>query len=196
MAMDETEVYLRNCVKAALKASGSHGFDHIERVTRLCEIIGRQELADMRVLIPAALLHDIARPLEESGGLAHEEEGARIAEDVLRNIRYDETCISQIAHAIRTHRYRSDKKPETPEAKILSDADKLDAMGATGIARTFMRAGEHEGEIRDATDHITEKLLNLQGLLYTQSAREIGRKRHEFLKTFLEEIQSELDLSD
>ena len=192
--MDDVEEYLRNYVKTTLAASGSHGYDHIVRVTRLCEIIGRQEQADLQILIPAALLHDIARPLEKSQGLAHEEEGARIAEEVLRAIRFDGTRISLLASAIRTHRYRSDKMPEFLEAKILSDADKLDAMGATGIARTFMRAGEHEGEIRDATDHITDKLLNLQDRLYTRTGREIGRKRHEFLKTFLEEIQSEMDL--
>ena len=111
----------------------------------MCERIGREEHADMAVLIPAALLHDIARPLEKEHGIPHELEGARMAEAFLVSIRYDARCIPEITHAIRTHRYRSAEKPETLEARILSDADKLDALGAIGIARTFMRAGEHGG---------------------------------------------------
>ena len=97
-----------------------------------------------------------------------------MAERYLRSIRYDEERIPEITHAIRTHRYRSGKEPETLEARILSDADKLDAMGAVGIARTFIRAGEHHGEIRDAIDHMHKKLLNLNGLMYTKTGKKTG----------------------
>jgi uncharacterized protein len=87
-----------------------------------------------------------------------------MAERYLRSIRYDEERILKITHAIRTHRYRSAEKPETLEARILSDADNLDAMGVVSIARTFIHAGEHHGDIRDAIDHMRDKLLNLSGL--------------------------------
>lgn len=188
---DETD-QIRDFVEMTLQASGSHGFDHTLRVTRLCETIGRVEGADMRVLIPAALFHDIARPLEEERGIPHEEEGARIAEGYLWSVCYDADRIPLIAHAIRTHRYRSTATPETMEAKILSDADKLDAIGAVGIARTFLRAGEHGGGIRDAVDHIEEKLLKLKGLMYTEGARQIAEERHAFLSTFVENLEEEM----
>ncbi len=191
--MDEKVRQIRNHVIAAYREKGSHGLDHILRVTRLCERIGKEEQADMAVLIPAALFHDIARPNEKASGLSHEEEGARVAEAYLRSIGYDPQRIPLIAAAIRTHRYRSPEKPETPEAKILSEADKLDAMGATGIARTFLRAGEHRGEIRDAREHIDEKLLKLKDLMYTAAAKRIAEERHSFLLFFARTLDDETE---
>nr|WP_209631346.1 HD domain-containing protein [Methanofollis sp. W23] len=190
--MDDEMDRMRAYVETALGASGSHGYDHILRVTRLCQVIGRVEGADMRVLIPAALFHDVARPLEEKRGLRHEEEGARVADAYLKGVHYDPALILAIAHAIRTHRYRSRATPETLEAKILSDADKLDAIGAVGIARTFLRAGEHGEGIQDAMGHIEEKLLKLKDLMYTGGARQIAEERHAFLIRFVENMEGEM----
>jgi uncharacterized protein len=78
--------------------------------------------------------------------------------------------------------------------RILSDADKLDAMGAVGIARTFIRAGEHHGEIGDAVDHIRNKLLNLNGLMYTETAKRVAEERHRYLCIFLETLTDEINL--
>lgn len=181
-------------VSSTLSQSGAHGLDHTMRVVGTCEIIGRREEAVMEILIPAALLHDIARPVEEAQGIPHEEEGARIAEKFLRSITYPEEYINPILHAIRTHRYHSIHPPETQEAMILSDADKLDAMGAVGIGRAFMTAGERRGEMNDAITHIREKLLNLQALMYTSGGRETARERHQFLELFLQRFLCEIDL--
>lgn len=145
----------------------------------------------MQILIPAALFHDVARPLEKETGIRHEEEGARIAEEYLRSNGCDETRIRAIAHAIRSHRYSTGTKPETLEAKVLSDADKLDAMGAIGIARTFMQAGEHGDGIEDANAHIHEKLLNLRDLMYTDTAAAIAEERHGLLQRFAEALEDE-----
>ncbi len=179
-------------VEMFFKQSGAHSFDHILRVTRLCEEIGRAENADMRVLIPAAIFHDVARPEEKKTGLPHEEEGARIAEEYLMQICYDPERIPAITHAILTHRYSTGAEPETLEAQILSDADKLDAMGAVGIARTFMQAGEHGDGIGDAVRHIHVKLLNLRGLMYTDAAAKIAEKRHVFLQEFVDSLEDEI----
>lgn len=181
-------------VQTVFEESGSHGFDHTLRVTRLCERLGEDEGADMRVVLPAALLHDIARPLEEEQGVAHEKAGALIADEFLRSIGYDETLIPKITHAIRTHRYRSENRPETLEAMVLSDADKLDAMGAIGIARAFMQAGERNRTMTDATDHIQEKLLKLKGMMYTRGARGIAEERQTVLNEFLTAFETELHL--
>lgn len=192
--MDKKIDTIRHYIKDVYNQPGSHGLDHVLRVEYLCEIIGREEHAEMGVLLPAALFHDIARPIERDKGMPHEEIGARIAEHYLRSIRYEEEHIQKIAHAIRTHRYRSIEKPETLEARILSDADKLDAMGAVGIARTFIRAGEHQGDIRDAMDHIHDKLLHLHGLMYTEPAKKLAEERHRYLCAFLETLEREITL--
>jgi len=183
-------------VKGFPGMQGSHGLDHVMRVVNLCEVIGHREHADMMVLLPAALFHDIARQIEAESGIPHEEEGARIAGLYLHSIRFDEKRIEKIQHAIRTHRFRSRNKPQTLEARILSDADKLDAMGAIGIARTFIRAGEHGGEIRDGMDHMQEKLLNLSGLMYTGTAKKMADDRHRFLCGFLETLAYEMSPRD
>ena len=173
--------------------SASHGMDHTDRVTCMCRFIGERERADREILIPAALLHDIARPLEKERGIPHEAEGARLAESYLVSIGYNPALIPAIRDAIRTHRFRSDELPESPEAKILSDADKLDALGAVGIARTFMRAAEHGGDIDDAVMHFHEKLLKLKELMYTDTGRDIATERHAFLVTFIAELEHETD---
>lgn len=189
--MDEETAAMLDYVRTALRESGAHGFDHTGRVVRLCEQLGAREGADMAVLIPAALFHDIARPLEEETGVPHEEEGARIAAAYLRSVRCPEDRIAGIVHAIRAHRYSSGIAPETLEARVLSDADNLDAMGAVGIARTFIRAGEHGGGIADATAHFHDKLLNLRDLMYTKTAREIAAERHALLIAFLAALEEE-----
>lgn len=189
--MDEETAAMLDYVRTALRESGAHGFDHTGRVVRLCEQLGAREGADMAVLIPAALFHDIARPLEEETGVPHEEEGARIAAAYLRSVRCPEDRIAGIVHAIRAHRYSTGIDPATLEARVLSDADNLDAMGAVGIARTFIRAGEHGGGIADATAHFHDKLLNLRDLMYTKTAREIAAKRHALLVAFLAALEEE-----
>ena len=178
-------------VKQVLGPSGSHGMDHTERVFSLCRFIGDKEDADMRILLPAALLHDIARPLERENGLSHETEGARIAGEYLTSIGYDPALIQPVTSAIRAHRFQSDVLPESLEAKILSDADKLDALGAMGIARTFLRAGEHGGGIDDAVSHFHDKLLKLKDRMYTKTGREIAEDRHTVLLAFLTELKKE-----
>ena len=102
--MDEETALMLEHARAALAESGAHGVDHTARVVRLCEEIGAREGAEMGVLIPAALFHDIARPLEEETGVPHEEAGARMAETFLRSIRYPEDRIAGIVHAVRAHR--------------------------------------------------------------------------------------------
>lgn len=193
MQTSENEIdRIQKYVETTLGHAGSHGLDHTLRVADLCREIGRAEGADMRVLIPAALLHDIARPLEEEKGIPHEEEGARIAEEYLGSIGYGEARIRAVAHAIRAHRYSTGISPETLEAKVLSDADKLDAMGAVGLARTFLQAGERGGGIPDAVDHIHDKLLKLHGLMYTQTARNMAEKRHALLLLLVEALEDEM----
>lgn len=185
---------MKKFVEEVLDEPGSHGFDHTLRVVSLCEIIGEAEQAEMDILIPAAIFHDIARPQEKRTGIPHEVKGAEMAEEYLTGISYGQEQISRIVHAIKAHRFSTALVPETLEAKILSDADKLDAMGAVGIARTFISAGEHGGDITDGLDHMHEKLLRLSDLMYTRTGREMAEKRHNFLVAFVRALEEEREM--
>ena len=116
-------------------ADTAHDFEHVLRVWRLVQRIGPAEGADMIVLQAATLLHDVARADELRTGVCHAAEGARRAQAILAG--HPPAQVEAVAHAIAAHRFRGDVAPATLEARVLYDADKLDAMGAIGIARAY-----------------------------------------------------------
>ncbi len=188
--IERTREYARHF----FEREGTHGFSHVERVFNLCLHIGKEEGADLEVLALAALLHDVARPLESAGKVEdHAAEGARIARHFLRSIGYPEEKVEAVAHAIEAHRFSRGPEPETLEAKILSDADKLDAIGAIGVARVFMYSGEHGRSIEDSLAHFEEKILKLKGLMYTETAKRLAEERHRFTVEFIERIKREIE---
>ncbi len=177
---------------------GAHGFSHVERVFNLCMHMGKEEGgADLEVLALAALLHDVARPLESAGKVDDHavEGGARIARSYLKSLGYPEERIAAVAHAIEAHRFSRGPEPRTLEAKILSDADKLDAIGAIGgVARVFMYSGEHGRDVEASLRHFEEKILRLKDLMYTETARRIAEGgRHAFTVAFIERIRREME---
>jgi len=205
-------------------AQSHHDLEHVERVHDLCILIAREESkADLNVLKTAALLHDIARVREfddKRGLVDHASLGARMAEQILRELNYDEKDIARIRHCIAVHRYRRNRKPRTVEAKILFDADKLDSLGAVGIARCFMMAGQYGQKIysdipiedyvnnnvvgrkkriqlRDVSRHSPNlefelKLKNIPARLYTGKAKEIAEERLAYMKHFFDRLKAEV----
>ena len=200
----------------------AHNLDHVFRVYNLCLLLAKYEKdVDLEILIPAALLHDIAR-VEESqdktGKIDHAVLGSEIAEDILRNLNYEEDKIEKIKHCIIAHRFRTGNAPNSIEAKILFDSDKLDVIGASGIARTFMLAGQfgqrltlneslneylksntvENGRIKDVSKHnpfieYEVKFKKIPDKLYTKKAKKIGRERLDFMKVYFERLKSEID---
>ncbi|MDR3237746.1 MAG: HD domain-containing protein, partial [Spirochaetia bacterium] len=123
----------------------SHGFDHVQRVLENAKRIAAAEKdADIFIVTAAALLHDIARNEEDmsSGKICHAERGAALALDFLLSHGLESGRAGHISRCILTHRFRKNNAPDTIEAKILFDADKLDSIGAIGIGRAFLFAGE------------------------------------------------------
>ncbi len=165
----------------------SHGKDHVERVVKLAVYIAKKEGANIEVVKKSAELHDIARDKPN-----HAIESAKLAREILRREGYDEEFIERVAHCIEAHSFSSGVKPKTLEAKVLSDADKLDAIGAIGIARAFIFSGEKGRSIEETLKHFEEKLLKLKDMLYTNTAKELAKERHEFLVKFYEQIKREL----
>ena len=175
-------------VREKLLRYGCHGYEHTERVYKLCENIGYQLNADMDVLLPAAILHDIAR-----GEPNHALNGSKMAERILSEYEVPLNILEQISHAIQTHRFSENIKPETVEAMILSDSDKLDAIGAVGIYRAAAFSSEVGRPFEDFIDHFHEKLLELKDLLYTVEANKLAQDRHEFMLKYLEQVKNELE---
>lgn len=141
----------------------------------------------MNILLPAAILHDIARE-EENHALI----GSEKAKEYLIKHNFTEDEILAISEAIRTHSFSSGAKPTSLESQILSDADKLDAMGSIGIFRAATYSQENNKTIKEFIDHFYEKLLNLDELLYTEKAKSLGKKRKEVMILFLKQLNAEL----
>ena len=192
-------------------ARGSHDWDHTLRVSRLCERLGSADSVDSDVLLAAAYLHDIGRGCQDdsNGAVCHAEKGARMAAPIVEKLDLSEGQKKNILHCIRSHRFRDDRHPRTPEARILYDADKLDAIGAVGVARAFLFAGEvgarlHNGEtgIEDARPYTIDdtgyrefkvKLCKIKNRMQTKEGLKLAEERHvfmeEFFKRFIEENQ-------
>ena len=192
-------------------ARGSHKWDHTLRVCRLCEHIGTIEGVDMDVLLTAAYLHDIGRSFQDdsNGAVCHAKKGVLLAGPIVERLPLSESQKKNILHCIRAHRFRGDREPETPEAKVLFDADKLDAIGAVGVARAFLFAGEvgarlHSSEINiedtapysiDDTGYreFKVKLCKIKDRILTREGRKLAVDRHrvmeEFFNRFLEEYE-------
>jgi uncharacterized protein len=192
-------------------ARHSHDWEHTERVYRLCMHIGRVEGADLEVLAIASFLHDTGRAIQDTskGTLCHAEQGAQIAAGVLENYAIPEEKKGNIIHCIRSHRYRNSHHPETLEAKVLFDADKLDAIGAVGIARAYLFAGEvgavlHNPDMdpltakpysKDDTGYreYRVKLSKIKDKMLTSEGRLMAQERHAFMEAFFDRFLREVE---
>ncbi|QQE74065.1 HD domain-containing protein [Brevibacillus composti] len=177
----------------------AHDWQHNLRVIGLCERIGGEESADMEVLRPAALLHDIGRAEERQTGECHAEISARLAPALLAAYGYDQDVVGRIQQVILAHRFRKERPPASLEDKILFDADKLDSIGAIGIGRAFAYSGVIGQPIAsdDPGQHTPLKeyewkLCRIQERLLTATARRIARERHSFMVRFFEQWKKEM----
>ena len=214
---------IQKIVEKELSCS-AHNMAHVMRVYNLCLLLAKNETnVNLDILKTAALLHDIAKVREDrdnSGNTDHAILGAEMAEKILKKIGYDNN-VEQVKHCISTHRFRSNNKPNTIEAKILFDADKLDVIGAIGIARSYIIAGQYgqsmysntpideyiqenlvegkaNGRIKDKSKHAPNiefetKLKHIPKKLFTKKAKEIAKKRVECMKKYFKELKKEIN---
>ena len=168
--------------------AGGHGADHTLRVYRCAVSIARREgNCDLEVVALAALLHDADDPKLFR---TRDNENARrfLRENGVGEEETERIC--RVINGVSFSRNRG-RRPDTPEGRAVQDADRLDAMGAVGVARTFAYGGEHGRSLTDSVRHFYDKLLLLQEELNTPAAREMARERHEFLLSFLREWDRE-----
>jgi uncharacterized protein len=211
-------------VEKELSGGGAHTLDHIQRVWQTAIRIAAEEKdVDVDILKTAVLLHDIARgkeDLDKSGKTDHALLGAEIAGEILKQMQYPEDTIRKVQHCIQTHRFKGGREPVSIEAKILSDADKLDAIGAIGVARAYMLAdeyheqiysfvpvgeyaednlvgGKHGGRIKEVWKHTPNlefetKMRHIPEKLHTAKAKEIAGERIKYMADFFDRIRSEI----
>lgn len=180
----------------AIKSSESddiHGFPHVKRVYDLCIEIGEKSNANIELLKIAALLHDIGRIDETTLKRNHAEISAEKALDFLNSNDFDlsKEGIENIIHCIKAHSYSNDVIPNTIEAKILSDADKLDALGSIGLYRTIGYTLKNKGELNQVIEHLENKILKLKHQMYLKISKKIASKREKIILDFYNDIMSE-----
>ena len=184
-----------------------HDYYHTLRVYRTAMTIAREESCNREIVMLGALLHDADdKKLFATKDYAN-------ARKLLENYGASSDLTEQVIGVISTVSFGDGKVPETIEGKIVQDADRLDAMGAVGIARTFAYGGSHGLPIYDpemlpkmdmtpeqyrshkgtSVNHFYEKLLCLKDTLHTQTAKKIAEKRHQFMEEFLEEFLAQWD---
>ncbi len=189
-----------------------HGYNHVLRVYRMAERLARREGADVEIVLAAVLLHDAEGPGVGEGRLEHQHASALFAAKVLSKEGWSKDRISAVQHCIRAHRFRDkSEQPQTLEAKVLFDADKLDAIGAIGAVRAiayavlaeqdlyakpsdrFLRTSEKEpGESHTPYHEYLFKLSKLKDQMFTLSGRAIAKGRHAFLNDFFNQLSAEL----
>jgi len=199
------------------RSGSGHDFDHVIRVLALARQIATAEGADLAVVRTAALLHDVG---ENEGRKDHHLRGAAIAREILQD--QPPEFVEAVAHAIEAHRFRADPAPCTLEAQVVSDADKLDAIGAIGVARAFAHAGsrgtalwrtswrEIAGALANSlpmdastgpallgagytpVHEFVYKLNRIPERLYTATARAIAVERLQFMRSFFDRLDVEM----
>lgn len=190
---------------------GCHGIDHSDRVHATAIYIGRAMNGRLDILSPASILHDIGRRDESAskGIICHAVRGAELAEPILSDLDFDRDDIKEICHCIATHRFRDNNSPQSLEAKILFDADKLDSIGAVGIGRAFLFAGQigarlhnQDTDVRATASYTSEdtayreflvKLCKVKERMLTTIGRQLAEERHQFMKVFFNRLEMEIN---
>ena len=188
---------------------GSHRLDHTLRVVaNTRSLMAHYTEIDHAVLEASAWLHDIGRGREQSEGISHAIISSRSCADILAAEGFSPAQIQLARQVIAEHRFSSGQIPQSPEGKLLQDADRLDALGAIGIARTFMmgrqRALYHPDDpfARQRTlddncytlDHFYTKLLKLPATMHTPEGRTLAELRLQYMQGFLHELARELSM--
>ncbi len=214
--MDRATYGILECYMLDMMKDSAHDSLHVYRVLyQALKIAKGYTEVNRDILIASCLLHDIGRQKQfENPKLCHAVEGGKMAYEFMKGLGWSEEDCKHIQDCVTTHRFRSDNQPETLEAKILFDADKLDVAGALGIARSLIYRGKVEEPLYavNAENEIYEgydpqepasflkeyhfKLLPLYDKFYTEEAYEIAKARKEITMKFYDELMAEISIGD
>lgn len=192
-----------------IQADPAHDYSHIMRVYKNAQKIAKHENANQRLVLAAVLLHDLVQfPKSDPRSKTASTKSAKLAQKILQKHGFTESEIKIITDAIRDHSFSRGKIPQSIEGKILQDADRLDALGAIGIARTFSVGGSESRPIYNESDpfcrtrkpddnswtidHFYRKLLLLEKKMNTKFAKSLAKKRTKLMIKFLSNLKDEI----
>jgi uncharacterized protein len=196
-------------VKRRMSNDSAHDFEHIMRVYKNAQKICKKEKIDPKLVLSAVLLHDmVSYPKSDKRSKLSSVQSAELSKKILQNYNFSGEEIKIVSDAIRDHSFSKNKIPQTIEGKILQDADRLDALGAVGIARVFAVAGSENRPFYNKSDpfcskrdpddkkwtldHFYKKLFRLESLMNTNSGRIEAKRRIKILKDFVSELKNEI----
>lgn len=200
---------LKDEVKKRIQNDSAHDFDHVMRVYKNAQKICKKEKANEKIVLSAVLLHDIiSHPKSDKRSKNSSIESAKESQKILKKYNFTQKEIKIISDAIQDHSFSQNKTPNTIEGKILQDSDRLDALGAIGIARVFATGGSLRRSFYNSDDpfckkrnpddktwtidHFFQKLLKLESLMNTKSGKIEAKKRTRILKEYLNHFKQEL----
>lgn len=203
------EAQFAQFIQRGAPADAAHDLEHIRRVAANARMLAAQEQADLAVVLPAAWLHDCVNVAKDSPLRAQASVLAgRAAVEFLQTIGYPAQTLSAIQHAIEAHSFSANIMPHTREAQVVQDADRLDALGAVGLARCLMLSGATGRRLYDplepfpvarppdeqanAIDHFYTKLFQLGDRMTTAAGRAAATKRTAFLRAFVDQLRDEI----
>ncbi len=195
--------------KRMRKNDPAHDFEHIMRIYKNAQKLAKKEKANTKLVLAAVLLHDIVSfPKSDSRSKTSSTESALEAQKILKKYDYSDDEIKIVSDAIRDHSFSKGMVPRTIEGKVLQDADRLDALGAIGIARTFAVGGaekrpfysKHDTFCRIrkpddqnwTLDHFYKKLLLLEKKMNTKAGKTEAKRRTKIMKKFLDDLKKEI----
>lgn len=201
---------LKNEIRGLMNNDSAHDFAHIIRVFKNAQIICKKERVNEKLVLSAVLLHDIVSyPKSDKRSKLSSIQSAEKSKKILKKFNFTKEEIQIISDAIRDHSFSQNKIPATIEGKILQDADRLDAIGAIGIARVFSVGGSEKRPFYNAKDpfcknrtpddqtwtldHFYRKLLKLESLMNTKSGKIEAKKRTKIMKNFLNQLKNEIE---
>lgn len=211
ISLDKLTQRCQTFLKERAEVDPAHDEGHVLRVVMWAERLAEEEGADLRIVMPAAWLHDcVTVPKDSEERPKASALAAAVASAWLAKQAYPEELIPDVAHAIEAHSFSAEVSPRTLEARVVQDADRLDALGSVGIARTYSVAGSMGSQLfhpdnpvpvfsdrelddaRYATDHFYTKLFAIAESMNTASARFEAQRRVDLMRRFLSDLAREL----
>lgn len=208
--MENLEQACKTFILGGTVADTAHDITHVERVVKVAKQLAAAEKADLNVVIPAAWLHDcVAVPKNHPDRAIASKLAAEKAIDFLSQFGFELSQLSAIHHAIVAHSFSANVIPQTLEAKIVQDADRMDALGAIGISRCMKVGGAiarsiyhpqdpfcvtREPDDKQFTlDHFFIKLLHIEESMHTNAAKKEAKRRTDYMKLFLQQLATEIE---
>ncbi|HHF2851882.1 TPA: HD domain-containing protein [Vibrio diabolicus] len=207
--LSQIESQFLEFMQQEMQVDAAHDISHVQRVVNTAKKLAMEEGADLSIVLPAAYLHDcFTYPKDHPNRKQSSIIAAKKAVSFLESIDYPQQYHDAIAHAIEAHSFSANIRPNTLEAKVVQDADRLDALGAIGITRCIQVSTEFDAQLYDdkdifaqqrelddkqfTLDHFQTKLFKIAETMNTESARREAQKRKTFMQTYLEQLHDEV----